>query len=118
MNPAHLGELLKNKYRRTFEVIEKEGTYSFSIKTEHGEASIDFTKLYAFVDNLKPSHLTYNVMIGLDSKTKITAGFAFKEYKRIGITEYELTDPLTDIYCYTDENMVILSDENDNLLIV
>lgn len=118
MNPARLSDLLKNRYGRGFEIIEISGTYTFLIKISQGNVGIDFVKLFDFVDRLKPSHISYSAMLDLNDKLNISAGFAVKEYKRIGVTEYTPTDPLIGIDCYADENMVMLSDENGDLLII
>lgn len=117
MNPARMAELLENRYGRGFEIIEKEGTYTFLIKTVQGGNGIDFTKLFDYVNGIKMSHMSYAVMIEMDEKFKATAGFAIKEHKRIGITGYIPEDPLIGVKCYYDENMILLADENDNLLI-
>lgn len=118
MNPERLAALLKTRFERDFEVIEKSGTYTFLIKINQGKAGIDFAKLFEFVDGLKPSHMGYSAILNLREKIKISAGFAVKEYKKIGVTEYTATDPTVGIDCYADEIMNMLADENGDLLVV
>lgn len=118
MNPARMAELLKKRYEREFSIIEGKEPYIFSIKTIQGKKGVDFTKLFNYVDNIKPSHLGYNVLLDMKAKFSIFAGFAVKEHKRIGIIDYIPTDPIVGIKCYTDEKGTLLSDEKGNLLVV
>ena len=117
MNPVRLAKLLENVYGREFDIIEKINPYTFLIKTKHSDKIIDFTKLYDYVDDLKPAHMSYSVELGLDNKIFAAIGFAIGERKQIGVSEYTPIDPIEDINLLCDEEGRILFDANDLIVI-
>ena len=74
MNPTRIEQFLKDVTGRTVTVTEQEGEYVFLIYVSPGENNTNFQLIVETVKNIKPSHLSFDVVFksetGLVADTK------------------------------------------------
>lgn len=62
MNPARLAQFARNITGRMAEVTEETGTYTFTVTISPGDSTVDYGALLNLVKNLKPAHLSFQVV--------------------------------------------------------
>lgn len=93
VNPEWLSRYLTVVTGRECKVIEKPGTYTFTVKIQNGEQALDLPGMYKKLDEVKPAHLAYDVLLiwKYEIGLKVGAAIHLKHHKR-AITEIE--DPM------------------------
>lgn len=121
MNPYRLENVILSTFGLASSAIEQPEQYKFLLKIDWGKVPADLEFIYELlklVDSIKPSHIGYTVQLNMSEKSKISVGFAVKEYKKIKVSNYVSSNPLIGINCYVDEDTILLANEDDDLLIV
>lgn len=121
MNPSRLENIILSIFGLVSSVIEQPEQYKFLLNIDWGKVPADLKFIYELlklIDSIKPSHIGYTAQLNMAERSKISVGFAVKEYKKIKVNNYVSSDPLIGINCYVDEDTILLANEDDDLLIV
>lgn len=93
VNPEWLSRYLTSVTGRECTVIENPRTYTFTVKIQNGDHVLDLLNMFRKLDEVKPAHLAYNVLLIWQYEIGLQVGMALHltNHKR-AVTEIE--DPM------------------------
>ena len=116
INPARIEEVLEDLTGRIVHVVEDNPHYCFDLQFEAGRKDLDYQAIIEKINAIKPSHLSYRIVLPRTAELRLYFGLAFVIKKKIRFTQFiqsGLGDPnwLTD-----DDDNILLADDGSVLL--
>jgi len=86
LNPARLEEIILQNYKRNVVITENVRDYFFMITLASGNNEVNYENLAAYVDKMKPAHISYYISFEQVNNITILPSFAIRklEYIRAG----------------------------------
>lgn len=116
ISPAKVEEIIHEFSGRIVHIVEDNPHYAFDLLFEEGEKDIDYTAIIEKVNSIKPSHLTYRVVLPRSQIQSLYFAAAVHQRKVISDVVRD-SSGLGDIGWLADENGDTLLDEDGNVLI-
>ena len=119
INPERIRMTLENITGRTWAIEEINSEYRFLLTVYQGEDTVNWKRIIAWLNKVKPAHLSYSFDIDIQERLDLSVGIVVKDLKELSADEETYDeDPINDNGdFFIDEDWHILADENGNGLL-
>ena len=116
ISPAKIESIMSAYIGRTVHVEEDNSHYAFDLQIDEGRSRVDYRALIEKLDSIKPSHLSYRIVLPRTAEQHLFLGHAIHRINTIGFNNYDESG-LALLNWLVDENGDTLLDEDGNVLL-